>query len=89
MKIDTTLYAKFESPVLVDFYANYNNETVWQSTEFRKIVLTEFKNAENEGLFPDDYRFEKLNKLETKINKLNDKIHLAHQSRKIKSKSNL
>ena len=73
LKIDTTLYAKFESPVLVDFYANYNNETVWQSTEFRKIILNEFKNAENEGLFPDDYRFEKLNKLETKINKLNDK----------------
>jgi murein L,D-transpeptidase YcbB/YkuD len=73
IKIDTSLYAKFESKVLVDFYAKYNHETVWQSTEFRKIVLSEFKNAENEGLFPDDYRFEKLNKLETKINKLSDK----------------
>ena len=44
IKIDTSLYAKFESKVLVDFYANYNHETVWQSTEFRKIVLSEFKN---------------------------------------------
>lgn len=67
------MYAKFESQLLIDFYKKYNNETVWQSTEFRKTVLTEFKNAENEGLLPDDYRFEKLNKLETKINKLTDK----------------
>jgi murein L,D-transpeptidase YcbB/YkuD len=73
LKIDTTLYAKFESQVLIDFYKKYNHETVWQSTEFRKTVLNEFKNAENEGLFPEDYRFDKLNKLESKINKLNDK----------------
>ena len=39
IKIDTSLYAKFESKVLVDFYAKYNHETVWQSTEFRKFVL--------------------------------------------------
>jgi murein L,D-transpeptidase YcbB/YkuD len=73
LKIDTTLYAKFESQVLVDFYKKYNDETVWQSTEFRKTVLNEFKNAENEGLFPDDYRFDKLNKLENKIAQLDDK----------------
>ena len=61
LSIDTTLYGKFESPVLVDFYAKFNNETVWQSEDDRKIILNEFSNAENEGLNPDDYRF--INKL--------------------------
>ncbi|WNM19212.1 L,D-transpeptidase family protein [Flavobacterium capsici] len=73
IKIDSTLYVKFENQDLEFFYKSYNNETVWQSTELRTFVLNEFKNAENEGLFSKDYNYSKLAKLEKKINKLSDK----------------
>lgn len=73
LSIDTTLYGKFESPVLVDFYAKFNNETVWQSEDDRKIILNEFSNAENEGLNPDDYRIKKLLAFEKRFQELSDK----------------
>jgi len=73
LKIDTSLFAKFESPVLVSFYERFKNETVWQSSKNRKIVLTEFKNAEDEGLLPEDYRIKKLERFEKKFGILTDK----------------
>lgn len=70
--IDTTLYADFKSSELEFFYKSFKNETVWQSTELRKFVLNELENAQNEGLFSNDYAYSKLSKLEKKISSLSD-----------------
>ena len=73
LQIDTTLYPKFESPILVSFYKTYNDETVWQSSKNRKFILSELNNSENEGLNPVDYRVKKLNDFEKKFSGLSDK----------------
>ena len=78
LKIDTTLYSKFESPVLISFYKSYNNETVWQSSKNRKFILSEFNNSENEGLNPIDYRIIKLNSFEKKFSILSNQEMVAY-----------
>ncbi|MGV9003154.1 L,D-transpeptidase family protein [Flavobacterium sp.] len=72
IQIDTTLYNSFKSPALKIFYTNFNNETVWQITALRQFVLSEFKNAETEGLFAKDYNYVKLMDIEKKISSLSD-----------------
>lgn len=73
LKIDTTLYSKFESPVLIAFYKNYGHETVWQSSKNRRYILSELTNSENEGLSPADYRIKKLTGFEKKFSQLSNK----------------
>jgi len=78
LKIDTTLYADFESPVLTTFYKSYANETVWQSSKTRKIILTELTLATQEGLNPEDYQVKKLTQIEKKFSLLSDKEMVSY-----------
>ena len=72
VKIDSTIISNYKNSDLTAFYNNYNNETVWTSQENRSIVLNEFKNATTEGLFPNDYNYDKLNTLNADYNHLDD-----------------
>jgi murein L,D-transpeptidase YcbB/YkuD len=72
LKIDTTLYSKFKTPVLKTFYESYGNETVWQSSQKRKIILTELSRAAAEGLSSADYQTNKLIRLEKKFRNLSN-----------------
>lgn len=72
IKIDTLQILKFKSQDLMVFYKTFDLETVWQSTESRKIVLDEILKSEIEGLNKSDYAFDKLSEYEKKIESLND-----------------
>ncbi len=71
--IDTLLISKYGSKKLMAFYKNYNYNTVWQSSENRKIVIDEMSQCETDGLNPIDYQIKQLSELENKINDLNEK----------------
>ncbi len=71
--IDTLLISKYESKNLMAFYKNYNYNTVWQSSENRKIVINEILNCEVEGLNPADYKIKSLAETEKKIDSLSEK----------------
>jgi L,D-transpeptidase YcbB len=73
LNIDTLLISKYESKNLMAFYKNYNYNTVWQSSENRKIVIDEMSQCETDGLNPLDYKTKELSDLENKINDLNEK----------------
>ena len=72
VKIDSTVISGYKNQDLTAFYKNYNNETVWTSQDERIVVLNEFKNATAEGLFPNDYNYDKLTILNNNYNLLDD-----------------
>ncbi len=73
LKIDTALYAKFDRQVLSAFYNHFAHETVWQSSNIRKIILNELAQASQEGLNPEDYKVKKLYDFEKRFGLLSDK----------------
>lgn len=56
--------------LLIDFYKKQDNKTIWSSSKNRKELLDEIKEADLEGLLPNDYSIKKLIEFESKTNSL-------------------
>lgn len=72
LDIDSTYINSFNNIDLVTFYKKYNYKTVWQSKNLRNEILEELKNAENEGLEPEDYNYSTLQLLEDNYKNIAD-----------------
>lgn len=64
--IDSILLNSFDSKALKEFYKSTGYKIVWESKENRKTILEQFLNSKEEGLNPDDYDTNKLQKYEQK-----------------------
>lgn len=73
LPVDSLLLIPFNSKTLHEFYKSSGYKTVWQSKKNRKIILEQLLESEEEGLSPDDYKVNKLQKYERKIALLNEK----------------
>ena len=73
LPVDSLLLIPFNSETLKDFYKSSGYRTVWQSKKNRKTILKQLLESEKEGLNPDDYKVNKLQKYERKFVLLNDK----------------
>jgi murein L,D-transpeptidase YcbB/YkuD len=54
------------------YYSKLNNLEIWYDQENRNDLINEIKLCYNEGLNPDDYNFDKIQKLEAKRENLKD-----------------
>lgn len=72
LPVDSLLLIPFNNKTLKDFYKSSGYKTVWQSKKNRKTILKQLLDSEEEGLNPDDYKVNKLQKYERKITILND-----------------
>jgi murein L,D-transpeptidase YcbB/YkuD len=72
VSVDSVSLIPFSSKTLMDFYQSTGYKSVWQSQKNRKIIVEQLNNSWEEGLNPDDYNVNKLQKYELKISSLND-----------------
>ncbi len=73
LPVDSLLLIPFNSKTLKEFYKASGYRTVWQSKQKRKFILKQLLDSEDEGLHPDDYKANQLQKYEREITLLNDK----------------
>lgn len=60
------------------YYQKMNFHEIWYLDENRKALLSEIKKCGEDGLNPDDYAFETLQKLEEKRKSLSDEQQIAY-----------
>lgn len=70
IKIDSTLILSYNDTILKAFYKKKNYEVAWDSKENRDFVLNELTKSDQEGLNPNDYYIQYLNRFETKYDSL-------------------
>lgn len=70
IKIDSTLILAYNDTILKSFYKKKNYEVAWDSKKYRDFVLTEMTKSNEDGLEPNDYYVQYLNRLETKYDSL-------------------
>jgi L,D-transpeptidase YcbB len=70
--IDSLLLKPFNSDVLKEFYLASGFKSVWQSKNNRINILKQLSNSENEGLSPENYNVNKLQKFEKNYAALNE-----------------
>ncbi len=71
--IDSLLLKPFNSIVLKEFYLASGYKSVWQSKKDRINILKQVSNSEDEGLNPENYNVNKLQKFEKNYAALNEK----------------
>jgi L,D-transpeptidase YcbB len=70
--IDSLLLKPFHSEILKEFYLASAYKSVWQSKNNRINILKQLSNSKNEGLNPENYNINKLQKFEENYDNLND-----------------
>ena len=70
--IDSLLLQPLNSDVLKEFYLASGFKSVWQSKNNRTNILEQISNSENEGLSPENYNVNKLQKFEKNYAALNE-----------------
>lgn len=70
IKIDSTVIISYKDSVLTSFYKKKEFETAWDSKINRDFVLNEMTQSLQEGLEPNDYYVEYLNRFERKFDSL-------------------
>ena len=73
IKIDSLLINNYNDQNLKQFYKKFNFETVWINKAQRDLMLSEFANANSEGLQPSDYHIAELQRYENQYDTLSDK----------------
>ena len=73
LPIDSVEITNLNSTNVTTFYRKYNFETVWIDKGQRDFILNEINSAENEGLQPKDYNFQKLQLFEKQFDTLSDR----------------
>jgi len=71
--IDSMILVDKKKERLLAFYRSHGFGTVWNSPKIRKTIIEALADAEQEGLFPKDYKVPTLEKLEAKTNSFSDK----------------
>jgi murein L,D-transpeptidase YcbB/YkuD len=70
--IDSLLLKPFHSDVLKEFYQASIYKSVWQSKKNRTNILKQLSNSKEEGLNPENYNVNKLQKFEENYDALKD-----------------
>lgn len=78
IKIDSTLISSYNDERLTAFYAHYNNQTAWDNSRYRELLLAEIANAAADGLQPKDYQLASLQSYEGNYANLNDSIRILY-----------
>jgi L,D-transpeptidase YcbB len=72
IKIDSTLIRSYNDTILKAFYKKNNYEVAWNSKENRDFVLNELSQSFKDGLEPNDYYVQYLQRYETKYDSLTE-----------------
>lgn len=75
---DSTLLADKKDETLTNFYRHYGFATVWFNPAERKKIAQILQSSQAEGLNPTDYKIKKLEKLESRFDKLSDQEVLEY-----------
>lgn len=75
---DSTLVLAYHNPTLLTFYRATGFQTVWQKKSYRDYFLQHIKNATTEGLDPQAYDINTLEKMELKQRTLSNQERVTY-----------